>query len=246
MSFVNPDTGKPIKQGAATWRRLIAQGHGVVAGRLLRREHALVEARAIEVLGHPLNLPTRVTNNRLTSLMNDLDSSARYQPEDDAKDAPKPDPLTDDEMNAVLDDVHDIERLGATVRWTSRTPRDYAAERIPEILDVSGYYTFEVSGSLYTFPQSYETTPTPPLAALPADEVTADRIHAITDLFEEEKDQAFALVPVEKTPHISADGEITFRSFERCHLEQNIALPRAVVAVLDRDRSYTRKNDVWF
>ena len=53
MSFTNPNTGKPVKEGAATWRRLIKEGHRVVAGRLLRREHADVEALAIEVMGHP-------------------------------------------------------------------------------------------------------------------------------------------------------------------------------------------------
>ena len=237
MSYVNPVTGKPIKQGAATWRRLTAQGYRVVADRLLRREHALVEERAIEVLGHPLNLSTSTSNDRLTALMTDLDA-ARNQPEA-ATNQPKPDPLTDDEMNAVFDDMYDIEHEGATVRWTSHTPRDYAVERIPEILDATRYYTFEVTGVLYTFPQSYEETPTPPLVALPADEVTAGRIHAITDLFEEEKDQAFALVPAQTSPQVSDEGEITFHSYDRLHLEQNIALPRAVVAALDRDRSYS-------
>ena len=92
---------------------------------------------------------------------------------------------------------------------------------------------------LYTFPQNYEETPTSPLAALPADEVTAGRIHAITDLFEDSKEETFALVPVERAPHVSDDGEITYRSYERLHLEQNIVLPRAVVAALDHDRSYS-------
>ena len=67
MNYVNPESGKPIKQGAATWRRLTAQGYRVVADRLLRREHALVEERAIEVLGHPLN----PSNDRLTALCYD-------------------------------------------------------------------------------------------------------------------------------------------------------------------------------
>ena len=59
MSFTNPNTGKPVKEGAATWRRLIREGHRVVAGRLLRHEHADVEELAIEVMGHPLKLPQR-------------------------------------------------------------------------------------------------------------------------------------------------------------------------------------------
>ena len=46
-------------------------------------------------------------------------------------------------------------------------------------------------------------------------------------------------MPVEVTPAVSDDGEITYRSFERLRLEKSIALPRAVVAALDRDRIYT-------
>ena len=65
MSFTNPNTGKPVKEGAATWRRLIKEGHRVVAGRLLRREHADVEELAIEVMGHPLNLPAKISNESL-------------------------------------------------------------------------------------------------------------------------------------------------------------------------------------
>lgn len=242
MNFVNPQTGRPIKRGAATWRRLTTQGYRVVADRLLRREHADVEARAIEVLGYPLNLSTSTSDEQLTTLMADLDA-ARNQPTEGARDAPRPDPLTDAEFEAIFDDLRDITREGATVRWTGRTPRAYAVARIPELLDQGRYYTFEVAGELYTFPRRYEDVPVPPLAAMPAGEVTADRIHDIADLFEEEKDQAFALVPVEVAPGISDDGDIAFRSFERCRLEQNIALPRAVVAALDPGRTYSLYGD---
>ena len=54
-----------------------------------------------------------------------------------------------------------------------------------------------------------------------------------------EEEETFALVPVEITPAISDDGDLTYRSFENLRLEKNIALPRAVVAALDRDHIYT-------
>ena len=113
MSFVNPGTGKPIKQGAATWRRLIAGGHRVVVGRLLRHEHVDVEALAIEVMGHPLNLPTKISNERLAVHMADLEM-VRNPPEAENK-QPKPDPLTDNEVDSVVDDLYDI-------RWTVAPP----------------------------------------------------------------------------------------------------------------------------
>ena len=91
---------------------------------------------------------------------------------------------------------------------------------------------------LYTFPHSGEEVPTPAVEALPADEVTSARINGVGELFEWEEDQSFALVPVEVAPAVS-DGDITYRSLERLRLEKNIALPRAVVAALDRDRIYT-------
>jgi len=44
---------------------------------------------------------------------------------------------------------------------------------------------------------------------------------------------------VEASPQVSDNGDITFRSYERYQLEQNIALPRAVVAALDHGRTYS-------
>ena len=83
---------------------------------------------------------------------------------------PKPDPLTDDEVDSILGDLYDIDREGSSVRWTSRAPHDYAAARIPELLEHDRHYTFEVGGVLYAFPHSGEEVPTPAVAALPADE----------------------------------------------------------------------------
>ena len=60
-------------------------------------------------------------------------------------------------------------------------------------------------------------------------------INGISEMFAEEE-ETFALVPVEVTPVISDDGDVVYRSFENLRLEKNIALPRAVVAALDRDR----------
>ena len=151
MSFVNLETGKPIKQGAATWRRLTVQGYRVVANRFLRRSHADVEERAVEVLGHPLNLSTSVSDERLTALMTDLDA-ARNQPEA-ATNQPKPDPLTDDEVDTTFDNLYDVSREGTTVRWTSHTPRDYAADRIPVILDVSRLHVRGIRNAIHLSPE---------------------------------------------------------------------------------------------
>ena len=181
MSYVNPTTGRSIKRGAATWRRLVAQGHRVVADRLLRHEHADIEERAIDILGESLNLPLGISNERIAALSADLDA-VRNQPGIEAKADPQPDPLSDADVGIVFDNLNDVIRDGATVRWTSRTPREYAAERIPAILDAERYYTFEVEDAPYTFPIG--TEPSPPLAAMPGDEVTTGRINAISDLFE--------------------------------------------------------------
>ena len=71
--YKNPDTGRKIKEGAATWRRLTSRlGYRVVAGRLLRPEHADVEARAVELLGNPLNLPAGVTSEELAAAIRPL------------------------------------------------------------------------------------------------------------------------------------------------------------------------------
>ena len=119
MSYVNPTTGRRIKRGAATWRRLVAQGHRVVADRLLRHEHADIEERAIDVLGSPLNLPPSISNERIAALSADLDA-VRNQPGIEAKAEPAPDPLSDDDVSSVFDNLNDVTRHGATVRWTSR------------------------------------------------------------------------------------------------------------------------------
>lgn len=138
-----------------------------------------------------------------------------------------------------MHDLHDINTSTAgVIRWTSRTPRDYACERIPEIaskLPPCNYFTFEVGEVPYTLPGEG-----PALAALPADEITEGRVNAIVDLFAEEVGGvSFALVPVETSPTINDDGEVAFRSFERFRLEENAALPRAVVAALDPTRIYS-------
>ena len=231
VMYKNPDTGRNIKEGAATWRRLTARlGYRVVSGRLLRPEHANVEARAVELLGNPLNLPAGVTSEGLAAAMRSLDVVAH--------EARKRVEITDEEFYEVFDELHDISTsTEGVIRWTSRTPRDYASERIPEIaskLPAGSYFTFEVGNVLYTFPGEG-----PALAALPADEVTEDRVNAMADLFAEEEDVSFALVPVETSPTVDDDGEVVFRSFERFRLEENADLPRAVVAALDPTRIYS-------
>ena len=37
---------------------------------------------------------------------------------------PKPDPITDDEVDTVFDGLYDITSEGAAVRWASRTPHN--------------------------------------------------------------------------------------------------------------------------
>ena len=221
--FRNPDTGRVIKEGAATWRRLTARGYRVVGDRLLRPEHADVEARGIE-LGHPLNLPTNVTSEQLAAAMSNL----RVVAQDRVR-------VTDEEYDKIFDDLYDlVESPAGVISWTSRTPRDYAADRIPELVGAT-FYTFEVGVMLYTFPSAAEG---PALAALEGADITPARVNAISDLFEGEE-QTFALSPVETTPQVTDDGEVIFRSFEQIRLEQNGALPRAVVAALNPARLYS-------
>ena len=170
--YKNPDTGRVIKEGAATWRRLTARGYRVVGERLLRPDHADVEARGIE-LGHPLNLPTSVTSEQLAAAMSNL----RVVAQDRVR-------VTDEEYDTVFDDLYDlVVSPEGVISWTSRTPRDYASDRIPELLAPT-YYTFEVGAMQYTFPSAAEG---PALAALAAAEITPDRVNAISDLFEGEE-----------------------------------------------------------
>lgn len=94
--YKNPDTGRKIKEGAATWRRLTARlGYRAVAGRLLRPEHADVEARAVELLGNPLNLPVGVTSEELAAAMLNLDVVAH--------EARKRAEITDEEFYGLFD-----------------------------------------------------------------------------------------------------------------------------------------------
>ena len=229
----NPETGRKIKRDGPTWCRLIKGGYHAVEDRILRREHADVENAAIRLLGHPLNLPIRISDERLADLMAELNSiDMRNQPVAVSTE-PKPDPLDDSDVDDILDDLNDIEIQDGAIRWTSRTPPDYSVERIPTLVDGARYYTLEVNDVLFTFPGVVPTA-----AAIPADEVDEDVIQNIIDLFAEEKNQRFALIPVEIEPRIT-DDEITFRSFDRIHLEANNALSPAVVAALDPDTMYT-------
>ena len=245
MSFINPDTGRKIKRGAATWRRLHKRGYRVVGERLLRPAHADLEDRAIQLRGvgaNPLNLPANVTDDMIARHNADFDVLERIQQRLLPAGAPQHEPLTDAEADAVLAELFaaldEDDAAEEAIRGARGEIRLTRGSDPTQLLEPGRYYTLEVDGVLHTFPRIAADV-RPPSAAIPEGEVTHELVEEILEFFADDPNLRLELVPVEDEPSIDEHGVISYRSFERLRLENHRELTGAVMAALQGDTLYS-------